>query len=637
MFKLYKNLKKHDWVFVVLVVGLTVLQVYCSMTMIDYLSGLIKSIQFLDYHNNPANIGTSFATIFDGLKATLGVTATNDDVWSLIARMDLASMGLSSDTISAVKSIATASTEAIWFNGGMMVALASGTMACQIAISGLASFVAADLATYTRSKINNKVSSFSLAEINKFSTPSLITRTTNDIENAQMTSLLMMRMVFSAPVTAIWAICKIQASSTELTIVAAIGVVLLVVGLFLVMALVTPKFKINQKYLDRINGITRENLNGIRVVRAYNAEDYQEKKFDEANNKQMKIQIFTGRVLGLMSPLMSILMNGISLAIYWVGAVLINKGTIDYATVTSFMMLATQIIMAFVMLMMMFIMWPRASVSAKRVNEVLDTTSFILDPSDPVYPTNEKGVIEFKDVSFRYPDAKADILEHISFTAHEGDTVAFIGSTGSGKSTLVNLVTRLYDVSSGQILIDGIDIRDMSQKTLRSMIGFVPQKGLLFSGTVKSNIKFGNPSLTDEKVKKAAMIACADEFVEQMDKKYDSPIAQGGTNVSGGQRQRLCIARAVAIDPQFIVFDDSFSALDYKTDRQVRDNLKAEEKNTTKLIVAQRIGTIMDADEIIVLADGKVIGQGTHQELLHNCQTYKNIALSQLSKEELGL
>ena len=637
MFKLYKNLKKHDWVFVVLVVGLTVLQVYCSMTMIDYLSGLIKSIQFLDYHNNPANIGTSFATIFDGLKATLGVTATNDDVWSLIARMDLASMGLSSDTISAVKSIATASTEAIWFNGGMMVALASGTMACQIAISGLASFVAADLATYTRNKINNKVSSFSLAEINKFSTPSLITRTTNDIENAQMTSLLMMRMVFSAPVTAIWAICKIQASSTELTIVAAIGVVLLVVGLFLVMALVTPKFKINQKYLDRINGITRENLNGIRVVRAYNAEDYQEKKFDEANNKQMKIQIFTGRVLGLMSPLMSILMNGISLAIYWVGAVLINKGTIDYATVTSFMMLATQIIMAFVMLMMMFIMWPRASVSAKRVNEVLDTTSFILDPSDPVYPTNEKGVIEFKDVSFRYPDAKADILEHISFTAHEGDTVAFIGSTGSGKSTLVNLVTRLYDVSSGQILIDGIDIRDMSQKTLRSMIGFVPQKGLLFSGTVKSNIKFGNPSLTDEKVKKAAMIACADEFVEQMDKKYDSPIAQGGTNVSGGQRQRLCIARAVAIDPQFIVFDDSFSALDYKTDRQVRDNLKAEEKNTTKLIVAQRIGTIMDADEIIVLADGKVIGQGTHQELLHNCQTYKNIALSQLSKEELGL
>jgi ATP-binding cassette subfamily B multidrug efflux pump len=637
MFKLYKNLKKHDWVFVVLVVGLTVLQVYCSMTMIDYLSALIKSIQFLDYHNNPANIGTSFATIFDGLKATLGVTATNDDVWSLIARMDLASMGLSSDTISAVKSIATASTEAIWFNGGMMVALASGTMACQIAISGLASFVAADLATYTRNKINNKVSSFSLAEINKFSTPSLITRTTNDIENAQMTSLLMMRMVFSAPVTAIWAICKIQASSTELTIVAAIGVVLLVVGLFLVMALVTPKFKINQKYLDRINGITRENLNGIRVVRAYNAEDYQEKKFDEANNKQMKIQIFTGRVLGLMSPLMSILMNGISLAIYWVGAVLINKGTIDYATVTSFMMLATQIIMAFVMLMMMFIMWPRASVSAKRVNEVLDTTSFILDPSDPVYPTNEKGVIEFKDVSFRYPDAKADILEHISFTAHEGDTVAFIGSTGSGKSTLVNLVTRLYDVSSGQILIDGIDIRDMSQKTLRSMIGFVPQKGLLFSGTVKSNIKFGNPSLTDEKVKKAAMIACADEFVEQMDKKYDSPIAQGGTNVSGGQRQRLCIARAVAIDPQFIVFDDSFSALDYKTDRQVRDNLKAEEKNTTKLIVAQRIGTIMDADEIIVLADGKVIGQGTHQELLHNCQTYKNIALSQLSKEELGL
>ncbi len=626
MLKIYKNLKKHDWFLVALIVGLTILQVYAAMTMIDFMQNLIKSIQFLAYHNDPGLISESFKTIFDSLGGD----------WTIIANMDLGALGLEASTIEAVKSIADATTEPIWFNGGMMILCAFGSALCQVVISATASIVAADLATYTRSKVNDKVSSFSLAEINRFSTASLITRTTNDIENVQMTSLLMMRMVFAAPVTAIWAICKIQASSYQLTIVTALGIVFLVIGLAIIMALVTPKFKISQKYLDRINGVTRENLNGIRVVRAYNGEDYQEKKFSVANKKQTNLQIFTGRVLNLMNPLMTILMNGVSLAIYWVGASLVNEGTIDYATVTSFMMLATQIIMAFVMLLMMFIMWPRASVSAKRIHEVLDSKNSIVDPLEPKSPIT-KGEIEFRDVSFRYPDAQDDILEHISFKAKMGDTVAFIGSTGSGKSTLVNLVTRLYDVTKGQILIDGVDVRDMKQSDLRQLIGFVPQKGLLFSGTISSNIKFGNPELGDSEMKEAATVACADEFIEKMEDKYDSPIAQGGTNVSGGQRQRLCIARAVATSPQFIVFDDSFSALDYKTDRKVRDNLKEKQKDTTKLIVAQRIGTIMDADTIIVLSEGKAIGQGKHKDLLENCPIYREIALSQLSKEELGI
>ena len=626
MLKIYKNLKKHDWFLVALIVGLTILQVYAAMTMIDFMQNLIKSIQFLAYHNDPGLISESFKTIFDSLGGD----------WTTIANMDLGALGLEASTIEAVKSIAGATTEPIWFNGGMMILCAFGSALCQVVISATASIVAADLATYTRSKVNDKVSSFSLAEINRFSTASLITRTTNDIENVQMTSLLMMRMVFAAPVTAIWAICKIQASSYQLTIVTALGIVFLVIGLAIIMALVTPKFKISQKYLDRINGVTRENLNGIRVVRAYNGEDYQEKKFSVANEKQTNLQIFTGRVLSLMNPLMTILMNGVSLAIYWVGASLVNEGTIDYATVTSFMMLATQIIMAFVMLLMMFIMWPRASVSAKRIHEVLDSKNSIVDPLEPKSPVT-KGEIEFRDVSFRYPDAQDDILEHISFKAKMGDTVAFIGSTGSGKSTLVNLVTRLYDVTKGQILIDGVDVRDMKQSDLRQLIGFVPQKGLLFSGTISSNIKFGNPELGDSEMKEAATVACADEFIEKMEDKYDSPIAQGGTNVSGGQRQRLCIARAVATKPQFIVFDDSFSALDYKTDRKVRDNLKEKQKDTTKLIVAQRIGTIMDAETIIVLSEGKAIGQGKHKDLLENCPIYREIALSQLSKEELGI
>ncbi|MCI1245524.1 MAG: ABC transporter ATP-binding protein/permease [Bacilli bacterium] len=630
MFKLYRNFKKQDWVFVALIMGLTVLQVYCSMTLIDFLQSLIKSIQFLNYHNNPAQIGDEFYAVF--------VLLGQDDAsrWAALAAMDLSSLGLDASSISAINSIAVASTGEIWYYGGLMIGCAAGVAACQALISGLASFVAADLATYTRSRINEKVSSFSLAEISRFSTASLITRTTNDIENVQMTSLLMMRMVFAAPVTAVWAICKIQASSWQLTVVTAVGIAALVIGLSVIMALVLPKFKINQKLLDRLNGITRENLNGIRVVRAFNAEDYQEKKFADVNEKETKVQIFTGRVLSLMNPLMMILMNGISLAIYWVGATLINGGELDYATLTAFMMLATQIIMAFVMLLMMFIMWPRASVSAKRINEVLETKIVITDPKEPIVPV-EKGSIAFKDVNFGYPDASDNVLQHISFEAKEGETIAFIGSTGSGKSTLVNLITRLYDVTSGAVTINGVDVRSLRQSYLRSVVGFVPQKGLLFSGSVASNVRFGAPSISDDEVKKACQIACADGFISEMEGGYGFVVSQGGTNVSGGQRQRLCIARAVAIKPQFLVFDDSFSALDYKTDRQVRDNLAESEAAVTKIIVAQRIGTIMDADRIVVLDSGKMVGCGKHEELLRTCPIYREIALSQLTKEELGL
>ena len=379
-------------------------------------------------------------------------------------------------------------------------------------------------------------------------------------------------------------------------------------------------------------------MTGIRVVRAFNAEDYQEQKFLKANGNLTKSQLFTGRMLSLMSPVMMIIMNGLTLSVYWIGATLMQNGstTLNYASVSAFSSLATQIVMAFMMLLMMFILWPRASVSAKRINEVLQTQNSILDPENEK-KTTEVGTVEFKDVSFRYPDAEADILEHISFRANKGDTVAFIGSTGSGKSTLVNLVTRLYDCTEGEVLVDGVNVKELRQKTLRSKIGFVPQKGVLFSGTVFSNIGFGRDSLTKEQCDRALRIACADEFVAKMEGGQEAPIAQGGTNVSGGQRQRLCIARAIAIEPEIFVFDDSFSALDFKTDRTVRDNLAREEKEATKLIVAQRIGTIMDADLILVLQEGKVVGQGRHKELLQTCPVYRDIALSQLSKEELGI
>ena len=579
MLKLYKNLKALDWLLVALIVGITLAQVYFTMELTDQISAIVGAIQ----------------------SVSLGLGSTAD----------------------------------IWREGGIMLAFAACSALCQVASGIAASFVASRLSATLRSKVYAKVESFSIAEINKFSTASLITRTTNDIQQVHMANILTLRMLIYAPIMAIWAICKINASSGELTLATAVAVVILIICIAAIMLAAMPKFKLMQKLTDRLNGVTRENLTGLRVVRAYNAESYQEKKFSKANDAFTNTQLFTGRVMALMSPLMMLVMNGLTLAIYWIGASLMNAGQIEYQTIVSFMTLASQVIMAFLMLLMMFILLPRAQVAAKRINEVLETPLSISDPETEEQPS-EVGTVEFRDVSFRYPDADADVFEHISFRAEKGQTIAFIGSTGSGKSTLINLVPRFYDATEGEVLVDGVNVKNLKQSTLRSKIGYVPQKGVLFSGTVAENIGFGGVSDMDA-IEEAARIAEADGFINEMQGGYASMISQGGKNVSGGQKQRLSIARAVALRPEIMIFDDSFSALDYKTDKKVRENLKEHLSGATNLIVAQRIGTIMDADKIIVLDQGKAVGEGTHKELLENCPVYREIALSQLSKEELGL
>ena len=581
MFKIYKNLKARDWLLIALIVGITVLQVFLTMQLTDQISAIVGAIQSVSAKVPGATVGD------------------------------------------------------IWREGGIMLAYAVGTALCQAASGISASKVSSDLSATLRSKVYAKVESFSIAEVNKFSTASLITRTTNDIQQVHMANIMVLRMLIYAPIMAIWAICKINASSGELTAATAVAVVVLVVCIIAIMLAVMPKFRLMQKLTDRLNGVTRENLTGIRVVRAYNAENYQQEKFEKANTDFTATQLFTGRIMALMSPIMMLVMNGLTLAIYWIGASLMNAGEIDYQTIVSFMTLASQVIMAFLMMLMMFILLPRASVAAKRINEVLDTPLSIADP-ETEKPTTEVGTVEFRDVSFRYPDADADVFEHISFRAEKGQTIAFIGSTGSGKSTLINLVPRFYDATEGEVLVDGVNVRDLKQSTLRGKIGYVPQKGVLFTGTVEENIAFGGKATREEAIE-AAKIAEADGFINEMENGYDSPISQGGKNVSGGQKQRLSIARAVAQKPEIMIFDDSFSALDYKTDKKVRENLKEHLSGVTNLIVAQRIGTIMDADKIIVLDRGKAVGEGTHEQLLHSCPVYREIALSQLSKEELGL
>ena len=581
MLRLYKNLKIQDWAIVVLIVGITVAQVWFTMELTDKIADIVLAIQRV---------------------STGAAGATTGDIWR---------------------------------EGGLMLAFAVCSALCQVATGIAASRVASRLSATLRSKVYAKVESFSIAEVNAFSTSSLITRTTNDIQQIHMANILILRMLIYAPIMAVWAICKINASSWQLTAATAVAVVILIACIIAIMLAVMPKFRIMQKLTDRLNGVTRENLTGIKVVRAYNAETYQERKFEKANGDFTKTQLFTGRVMALMNPVMMLVMNGLTLAIYWIGASLMNAGEIEYQTIVSFMTLASQVIMAFLMLLMMFILLPRAEVAAKRVNEVLNKPLSICDP-ETEKPATEVGTVEFRDVSFRYPDADADVFSHISFRAEKGQTIAFIGSTGSGKSTLINLVPRFYDATEGEVLVDGVNVRDMKQRTLRDKIGYVPQKGVLFTGTVADNIAFGGKA-DREAVENAAKIAEADGFIREMEHGYDSPIAQGGKNVSGGQKQRLSIARAVAQNPEIMIFDDSFSALDYKTDKQVRENLKERLQGVTNLIVAQRIGTIMDADKIIVLDQGKAVGEGTHRQLLETCPVYREIALSQLSKEELGL
>ena len=494
-----------------------------------------------------------------------------------------------------------------------------------------------------RKKLFDKVENLAMNEIKQFSTSSLITRTTNDITQIQMLIAMGLQLIIKAPITAVWAITKILNKSWQWSALTAAGVVILLGIIIALIAIIMPKFKIVQKLIDKINGVTRENLTGIRVVRAFNAEKYQENKFEEANTKLTNQQLFNQKTFAILSPVMYLVMYFLTLGIYFIGAYIIKDAMmIDklglFGDMVVFSSYAMQIIMSFLMLAMIFMMLPRAQVSANRINEVLDTEITIKDGKIDKDTTKEKGTVEFKNVSFKYPDAEEYLLRNISFKANKGETVAFIGSTGSGKSTLINLIPRFYDATDGEVLIDGVNVKDYTQEFLHNKLGYVPQKAVIFNDTVSNNVAYGEngkEKITEEKVKEAIEVAQGKDFVEKMENKYNTHMAQGGTNVSGGQKQRLSIARAIARDPEIYIFDDSFSALDYKTDSVLRRELKKYTKDATTLIVAQRIGTIMNADKIIVLDNGECVGQGTHKELLENCEVYRQIALSQLSKEEL--
>ena len=584
MFKLLKNISKKQWLFIIISFALIVSQVWLELKMPDYMSEITILVQSED---------------------------------------------------SEMKDIL--------INGGYMLACAFGSLLSSIIVGYLISNISATFSMKVRKKIFNKVENLSMHEVKQFSTSSLITRTTNDITQVQMLIAMGLQLMIKAPITAIWAITKILNKSTEWSIITAIAVAVLLTTIGIIMIIVLPKFKIVQKLTDNLNNVTRENLTGIRVVRAFNAEEYQENKFENVNTKLTNQQLFNQKTFAILSPIMYLVMYFLTLSIYFVGASLIKETVLSnkltmFGDMVVFSTYAMQIIMSFLMLAMIFMMVPRASVSANRINEVLDTEESIKDGSIDKETTKEKGTVEFKNVSFKYPDAKEYLLRNISFKAEEGQTIAFIGSTGSGKSTLINLVPRFYDATEGEVLVDGINVKNYTQEFLHNKIGYVPQKAVMFDGTVNTNIAYGEngkPEVTEKQIKKAIEVAQGKEFVEKMDNKYDTHIASGGTNVSGGQKQRLAIARAIARDPEIYIFDDSFSALDYKTDATLRKALKEHTKKATSLIVAQRIGTIMNADKIIVLDNGKCVGMGTHKELLKSCKVYKQIALSQLSKEEL--
>ena len=577
----------------------------------------------------------------------------------------------------------------VWVAGGKMLGVSFAAMITTVAVGFITAHVAASFTQRLRSLEFRRVESFGLEEIGKFSTASLITRSTNDVTQIQQFITMGLLMLVQSPIMAVWAIVKIAGKGVGWSIATAVSTVLVLGAVGIIMVKVMPKFRSMQTLTDNINRVARENLTGLRVVRAYNAENYQQKKFDKANNDLTNTQLYTNRAMSIMMPLMNTVMNGLTLAIYWIGAYLIDAaGLMDKLTLFSNMVVfssyAIQIIMSFLMMSMVFVLWPRADVSAKRILEVLDTTPRITDGArrDGANDANGKplrGQVEFRDVSFAYPDSREPMLEHVSFTAQKGQTVAFIGSTGSGKTTLVNLVPRMYDVTDGAVLVDGVDVRDYDVQSLRDKIGYVPQQAVMFKGTVASNVAFGDRSqngktiagerasdvklidtstaqglkevqkmrmsaasagaLTDaqmDDVRQAVNVAQADDFVTRMDGTYDASIAQGGTNISGGQKQRLSIARAVWRHPEILVFDDSFSALDFQTDHDVRQALAKQAHDSTKLIVAQRIGTIMDADQIVVLDQGRVVGKGTHKELLKNCDVYRQIAESQLTEAELA-
>lgn len=528
--------------------------------------------------------------------------------------------------------------------GGKMLLCAVGSLLTAACIAVCAAKISANFSANLRGQVFNRVQSFSMEEIGRFSTSSLITRSTNDITQVQMVLVLGLEVFLKAPVTAVWAICKIAGKSWQWTATTGIAVIILlcIVGICVMVAM--PKFRKLQILTDNINRVTRENLTGLRVVRAYNAEDYQETKFEKANDELKRTQLFANRTMTILMPGIMLVMNGLTLAVYWVGAYLINDaGMQDKLTVFSDMIVfsqyAMQVVMAFMMLVMIFVLVPRASVAAKRINEVLDTEPAIEDGAKTEAKAGMTGEVEFCHVSFKYPDAEKNVLEDITFTAHKGDTVAFIGSTGCGKSTVINLIPRFYDATEGEVLVDGMNVKEYTQEALRNRIGYVSQKAILFSGTVAGNVAYGENGgkpADREDIIDAVHTAQADEFVEKLPDTYDGFVAQGGSNLSGGQKQRLSIARAICRHPEIMIFDDSFSALDYKTDRILRKALDEKCGDTTRLIVAQRIGTIRDADKIIVLDEGRIAGMGTHDELMKNCEVYRQIAFSQLSKEELA-
>ena len=583
MFKLFKNFTKKDYLLIFISFIFILVQVWLDLKLPDYMSEITKLVQ---------TEGSKMSAILE--------------------------------------------------NGGYMLLCAFGSLLSAILVGYISSNVSASFSKTIRKKLFNKVENLGVAEVKNFSTSSLITRTTNDITQIQMFISMGLQLLIKAPVTAIWAVTKILNKNIAWSAVTAVAVIILLVTILVLMSIVMPRFKRVQKLTDKLNGVTRENLTGIRVVRAFNAEKYQEDKFSKVNNELTNTQLFNQKTFAIMQPIMYLVMYFLTLSIYFIGADLINKAMMSdklslFSDMVVFSSYSMQVIMSFLMLAMIFMMLPRASVSAKRINEVLDTELSIKDGKFNG-DTKETGTVEFKNVSFKYPDAEEYLLKDISFKANKGETVAFIGSTGSGKSSLINLIPRFYDATDGEVLVDGVDVKEYKQESLRNKISYVPQKAILFHGTVSSNVSFGDNGkgkIKAKKIEEAVRVAQAEEFVSKMDKTYDAAIAQGGTNVSGGQKQRLSIARAVARDPEIYIFDDSFSALDYKTDYILRKELKNYTKDATSLIVAQRIGTIMNADKILVLDNGKCVGMGTHKELLKTCDVYKQIALSQLSKEEL--
>lgn len=584
MFKLFKNLNKKDCLYAVICVILIIFQVYIELKLPDYMSAITQLVQT------------------EGSKMS-----------EIIAQ------------------------------GAYMLLCAGGSLISAIFIGYFAANIAASFSKNVRLKIFKKVQLLSEAEIKNFQTSSLITRTTNDVTQIEMLIGMGLQMMAKAPIMAVWAILKILNKGFEWSILTACCVAILLTTVTILMIIVLPRFEKVQKAIDKINSVTRENLQGIRVIRAFNAEKFQSERFNDVNNYLTNLQLFNQKCFAILMPVMNIVMHGLTLGIYIIGAILINKaGMLDKITLFSNMVVFSsygmQVIMSFLMLAMIFMMWPRAQISARRINEVLDEEVTIVE-GNYQEETKEKGTVEFKNVSFKYPDADEYLIKDISFKVNKGETIAFIGSTGSGKSTLINLVPRFYDATEGEVLVDGINVKDYKTETLNNKLGYISQKAVMFTGTVTDNVAYGDngkekPSI--EKVKEAISVAQGTDFVEKMDKQYDAHIARGGTNISGGQKQRLSIARAIARDPEIYIFDDSFSALDYKTDATLRKELKEYTKDATSMIVAQRIGTILNADKIVVLDKGKCVGIGTHKELLKNCEVYKEIALSQLSEEELA-